>query len=694
MSENRRRQIIRHLPEEWEGDDVYGATGEEDYLVYAPRERLLEKRVYLPLPVMLLGFLTIILISVTMTYLVMNWPAPGLEFAENPELARFEAAASPSTLPGRDFDPGQPLSVNAPLADLSGTGGEGISHYAGLRQSTVPDDLGRAFSPVETIPAKMPVADLSPPGHLDPIAGIPRPAQTLDPLTKSPPIKALGVKAPVVDLNPSSHLDRIPAVRTSAQTLDPLEMRGLASALGVAAPAALLSLPTQNPGKVFDQANLTSQKLMQRRYARAVAAPVLEQGGGPQLQPAAGDRLKTRTARLETAAAVGAPVVELNLEQRRLEGSYRQPVGAGLQTKKYDIRKTLALGDPAVELILAERQADYPGERETGTMLETREAMSLTAALGLDHPVALLKLPERPVTGNFKALDVPGQKLMQRRYAIAVTSPKQMDIPPTPIPGARQTPPLSLQEQVPWRRYAAAIPEDIEGKGRIVIVIDDMGNNSAMARAFGDLEGPLNFAFLPYAPNLERQTQALRGQGHELLLHLPMEPSGNEAPGPKALLTSHTEQELLAAIEWNLSRFDGFVGVNNHMGSRFTKDRERMKLVMEELKRRGLLFLDSLTVPNSEGAKLAKSLGMPWAGRDIFLDNEIDEAAILAQLRQVERIALRRGTAIAIGHPHGATLRALRLWIPTLEGKGLVLVPLSSVVAVEGLPKLASATPE
>ena len=298
------------------------------------------------------------------------------------------------------------------------------------------------------------------------------------------------------------------------------------------------------------------------------------------------------------------------------------------------------------------------------------------------------------MTGNFKALDVPGQKLLQRRYAIAVTSPQIVDIPPAPIPAARQTSPLSLQEQVPWRRYAAAIPEDIEGKGRIVIVIDDMGNNSAMARAFGDLEGPLNFAFLPYAPNLERQTQALRGQGHELLLHLPMEPSGNEAPGPKALLTSHTEQELLAAIEWNLSRFEGFVGVNNHMGSRFTKDRERMRLVMEELKQRGLLFLDSLTVPNSEGAKLAKSLGMPWAGRDIFLDNEMDEAAILAQLRQVERIALRRGTVIAIGHPHGATLRALRKWIPTLEGKGLVLVPLSSVVAVEGLPKLASATPE
>ncbi len=173
-----------------------------------------------------------------------------------------------------------------------------------------------------------------------------------------------------------------------------------------------------------------------------------------------------------------------------------------------------------------------------------------------------------------------------------------------------------------------------------------------------------------------------------------MEPTGNETPGPQALLTSHTEQELLAAIEWNLTRFEGFVGVNNHMGSLFTKDRERMRLVMEELQQRGLLFLDSLTVPNSQGAKLAKSLGMPWAGRDVFLDNEIDEAAILAQLRQVERIALRRGTAIAIGHPHGATLRALRLWIPTLEGKGLVLVPLSSVVAVEGLPKLASAGPE
>lgn len=116
-----------------------------------------------------------------------------------------------------------------------------------------------------------------------------------------------------------------------------------------------------------------------------------------------------------------------------------------------------------------------------------------------------------------------------------------------------------------------------------------------------------------------------------------------------------------------------------------------MTIVMDELKKRGLLFLDSVTTGSSQGAVLAQQEGLPWAGRDVFLDNEIDEAAIQAQLMKVERIARKKGLVIAIGHPHGATYRALKAWIPTLEAKGFVLVPVSSVVEFHGTRKLAVA---
>ncbi|MEE8258876.1 MAG: divergent polysaccharide deacetylase family protein, partial [Sphingomonadales bacterium] len=318
---------------------------------------------------------------------------------------------------------------------------------------------------------------------------------------------------------------------------------------------------------------------------------------------------------------------------------------------------------------------------------------SLTEVVGSNDPVAVLRLPPGNVPVADAAADIPGQKLMQQRLANAVPPPEGLATPPggitPPEEGILSGPNFAGEEDKPWRRFAVAAPLDTAGKGRIVIVIDDMGNNSAMANSFSQLDGPLNFAFLPYAPNLRRQTALMRASGHELLVHMPMEPNGNENPGPRALLTSLTRAELLAAIEWNLTRFDGYVGVNNHMGSRFTKDEAGMALVMVELQKRGLLFLDSRTAPNSEGARLASRMGMPWAGRDIFLDNEINDAAILRQLLQVERLAKSRGQVIAIGHPYGATLRVLRDWIPTLEGKGLVLVPLSSVVEFNPNPKLA-----
>ena len=136
------------------------------------------------------------------------------------------------------------------------------------------------------------------------------------------------------------------------------------------------------------------------------------------------------------------------------------------------------------------------------------------------------------------------------------------------------------------------------------------------------------------------------------------------------------EEEIKRRLNWGLERFSTYVGINNHMGSKFTSDAASMKVVLAELKRRGLLFLDSRTSGKTVGAKLAE--------RNIFLDHDNSIEAVNKQLQQVEKMARRTGLAIAIGHPREATIKALRPWLQGIEGKGFRLVPLSTVVSLTG----------
>jgi uncharacterized protein len=215
----------------------------------------------------------------------------------------------------------------------------------------------------------------------------------------------------------------------------------------------------------------------------------------------------------------------------------------------------------------------------------------------------------------------------------------------------------------------------------IAIVIDDLGLNRRQTAAVADLPGPLTLAFIPYADDLDSQTESAHAQGHEIFLHLPMEPlDPGKDPGPNALLESLTPDELALRLRENLDRFSGYVGVNNHMGSRLTQDADAMAIVMAELKRRGLMFLDSMTIAGSVAHLMADELGVPSAQRDIFLDNEPEVAAILTQLAALEAVADRRGYAIAIGHPYGATVTALAQWIPDALARGYRIVPVSQII--------------
>lgn len=264
-------------------------------------------------------------------------------------------------------------------------------------------------------------------------------------------------------------------------------------------------------------------------------------------------------------------------------------------------------------------------------------------------------------------------------------SPEAVDN--TPAAGQEAAlPPVAAPERdlsgpPPWQRYAVAVPP-LDGRPMIAIVLDDVGVNRRGARKAIALPGPLTLAFMTYARDLDEMTAQARQAGHELMLHVPMEPQNAALdPGPNVLRGDLPQAELRQRLAWGLSRFEGYVGVNNHMGSRFTASPEGMALVMGELKARGLLFLDSLTAGNSVAGSLAARTGVPYAVRDVFLDNEPDDpASIHRQLAILEQRARERGYAVGIGHPHDGTVAALEQWIPEMQARGFALVPISAIV--------------
>ncbi len=237
----------------------------------------------------------------------------------------------------------------------------------------------------------------------------------------------------------------------------------------------------------------------------------------------------------------------------------------------------------------------------------------------------------------------------------------------------------ALTDPPPWQRYAVAVPA---GRGpRIALIIDDIGLSRRRAYRALALPVPLTVAILPYAPAPQKLADDARRRGDEVLVHLPMEPQNRKAdPGPNALLTGVGTAELRRRLQWNLSRFSGYVGVNNHMGSRFMQNRKGMLLLIGELARQRLMFLDSRTIAPSLGYEMAQAAGLPAAGRDVFLDIDGNGSDVTPQLREVERIARRTGLAIVIGHPHDNTLQALEKWIPAALARGFVFVPLTAVI--------------
>jgi polysaccharide deacetylase 2 family uncharacterized protein YibQ len=226
-------------------------------------------------------------------------------------------------------------------------------------------------------------------------------------------------------------------------------------------------------------------------------------------------------------------------------------------------------------------------------------------------------------------------------------------------------------------------PIPIPSRPRIAIVVDDLGSDKRVGEELLRLDAPLTFSIFPSQPQSRRIAQQAHAQGREVILHLPMEPRGFplKDPGEGALFIAMGERgELVRELRKDLDAVPFISGVNNHMGSRFMEHEAGVRVVLRELKKRGLFFLDSRTTPKSTGYQIARELSLRAGERDIFLDNETGVKDMEVQLEKLIRIARSHGKAIGICHPYPSTITSLKGMIAKIKKAGIQIVPLSQAL--------------
>lgn len=285
-----------------------------------------------------------------------------------------------------------------------------------------------------------------------------------------------------------------------------------------------------------------------------------------------------------------------------------------------------------------------------------------------------LSVPRREAAVTQVAASTPGAEVA----ALSTAAPAAMEAISNAPEGVSGLESVSAKNVLPG-------PGDAR---KVAIIIDDMGHSPRHSDAALKLPRQIAFALLPYARATPSFATRARSRGHELIVHVPMQPK-NEArnPGPYVLKTLAGADELRRRIAWNLDQFEGFYAVNNHMGSAFTEDEASMRILFEELSARGLAFYDSRTTAESKAVGLALRYGVSMAERDVFLDNDIEAGAVGKQLERLETLARRNGSAIAIGHPHKVTFEQIAQWAQTLKKRNIMLVPPSVILQDRRTPK-------
>ena len=353
-----------------------------------------------------------------------------------------------------------------------------------------------------------------------------------------------------------------------------------------------------------------------------------------------------------------------------------------LSANRLEIVEARATSDPAVILSGAELAAQFAQQRaqeaEIASQLNaqtqaqaqaqgTEPGGEQTAAASTEAPAAEAD-PGQDPPDPFKELMAPHPD-----NALIENS----DVGPLPR--------VAADGRKAWKVYSRP-SNAIETRPRIAIVVLGLGKKRDVTERAVALPGAVTLAFAPNAPGLGEWIAGARDEGHEVLIGLPMEPADfprNDA-GPEALMTALGSEQNLTRLKWLMSRATGYIGFVNTQGQKFLDDPAAFRPVAEEMATRGLLFLEASQGIVPAALTIGRGAGLPMLASGNWVDATLSRAGVEQALAELETRARTQGQAIGLMHPYPVAFGRLRTWIRTLNGKGLALVPLSSLV--EGPP--------
>jgi polysaccharide deacetylase 2 family uncharacterized protein YibQ len=290
-----------------------------------------------------------------------------------------------------------------------------------------------------------------------------------------------------------------------------------------------------------------------------------------------------------------------------------------------------------------------------------------------------------PALGGEAVITLPNGATVSGNGA-PVTAPRiaASPLPPAPIAGLSQPgpngplPTIATDGRVPAQAYAR--PFRSNGRPRVALIVGGLGLNAVTTRAAIERLPPeVTLSFVPYAEGLQGWIDLARAQGHEVMLEMPMEPSGypDNDPGPHTLLASAEAADIQARMSWLLGRATGYFGVTNYMGDRFANSDSGMSAFMAILRQRGIAFLDDGSMSRRPGA---------WAraSANRIIDEEQSPAAIVAQLNALEALAKGNGQAMGTGFSYPVTVEAVARWTASMDARGLQLAPASAMTQRPG----------
>lgn len=319
---------------------------------------------------------------------------------------------------------------------------------------------------------------------------------------------------------------------------------------------------------------------------------------------------------------------------------------------------------PSPDVAKAPLQPTTPEERRgpaSASQLETESGVTVVRP-GADAPGAIIITV--PDDGAIRLAPSPDKRLVERtRHGLL--------------------PKIGPDGATPMQVYARPLGPAPASKpaGRIAILVGGLGiSQSSTSEAIARLPGPVSLAFAPYGADLEKTVQRARSEGHEVFLQVPMEPFDypDNDPGPHTLLTGPKGSDNLDRLQWVLGRVTGYVGIVNFLGGRLTADDTALTPLLRELAGRGLMVVDDGSSPRSLLASAATKAQIPALKADLALDAVPRAEAIDKELQRLETLARDQGAVVAIASALPVTVERITRWARTLEGKNLVIVPVSA----------------